>query len=294
MAITVGATGIWNAGLRFGDRDAAVEAAAAAEEFGYGAVWIPDIGGDDLFPRLRQLLERTSRITVATGILNLWMHDAAVVGRQYAELAEGYPDRLLLGIGVSHGPLIEQSGVGEYRKPLSKMNSYLDELDAASPTVPQEARVLAALGPKMLATARDRSAGAHPYLVIPEHNAIARDVLGPDRLLAPEVGVVLETDPHKARDIARAGISMYFGLPNYVNNWRRFGFTDQDVTAPGSDRLIDALVAWGDEDAIAEKLRAHRDAGADHIAVQVLCGERGGEVSFPIEAWRRLAPVLLG
>jgi probable F420-dependent oxidoreductase len=294
MTIALGGTGIWNGGLRFGDEQRAVEAAQVAEELGFSALWLPDAGGDDLYGRLAALLGATSRITVATGILNLWMHEPAVVAEQYAKLSAEYDHRWLLGIGVSHAPLIDQSGVGEYRKPLAKTRGYLDALDAATPPVPADERVLAALGPGMLGLSRDRAAGAHPYLVTVEHTADARASLGPGKLLAPEVGVVLETDPATARTIARSGLSLYFGLPNYVNNWRRYGFTDSDVAAPGSDRLIDALVAWGDEDAIAARVRAHRDAGADHVAVQVLTADPAGPAAFPVEQWRRLAPALLG
>lgn len=294
MTITLGGTGIWNAALRFGDEKQSCEAVVTAEELGYTAVWIPDAGGDDLFPRLGALLGATSEIVVATGILNLWMHDVATIAAGYSELAEKHGDRLLLGIGVSHAPLIEQAGVGEYIKPLAKMNSFLDELDATG-AVPEGNRVLAALGPKMLETARERSAGAHPYLVTAEHTATAREALGPGKLLAPEVGVVLESDPDRAREVARAGLGIYFGLPNYVNNWRRYGFSEEEVTPPGSDRLIDALIGWGDEAAVAARVQEHRDAGADHVCIQVLAGEGAGEAApFPIEQWRRLAAVLNG
>ncbi|HEY1974107.1 MAG TPA: LLM class F420-dependent oxidoreductase [Pseudonocardia sp.] len=294
MTVTLGGTGIWNAGLRFGDEQPAIEAAQVVEELGYSALWLPDAGGDDLYPRLAALLGATNRITVATGILNLWMHEPALVAERYAKLSAEHDHRWLLGIGVSHAPFIDQSGVGQYRKPLAKTRSYLDALDAATPPVPADERVLAALGPGMLGLSRDRAAGAHPYLVTVEHTRDARAALGPGKLLAPEVGVVLETDPAAARAIARSGLSLYFGLPNYVNNWRRYGFTDSDVTAPGSDRLIDALVAWGDEEAIAARVGAHRAAGADHVAVQVLTGDPAGAASFPVAQWRRLAPALLG
>ena len=213
MTYTLGGTGIWNAGLRFGDRSERVESAAEVEELGYTAVWVPDVGGDDLFDTLKALLSATNRITVATGILNLWMHDPAEAGRQYTAATAEHGRRLLMGIGVSHAPLVEQAGVGAYRKPLARMQEFLDGLDAAPSPVPAEDRVLAALGPKMLELARGRSAGAHPYLVTPEHTSVAREVLGPDKLLAPEQGAVLESDPARARAIARAALSVYFGLP---------------------------------------------------------------------------------
>jgi probable F420-dependent oxidoreductase len=293
MTYTLGGTGIWNAGLRFGDRSERAESAAEVEELGYTAVWVPDVGGDDLFDTLKALLSATNRITVATGILNLWMHDPAEAGRQYTAATAEHGRRLLMGIGVSHAPLVEQAGVGAYRKPLARMQEFLDGLDAAPSPVPAEDRVLAALGPKMLELARGRSAGAHPYLVTPEHTSVAREALGPDKLLAPEQGAVLESDPARARAIARAALSVYFGLPNYVNNWKRYGFTDEDVAEPGSDRLVDALVVWGDEATIAARVQEHRDAGADHVCVQVLTDDPAGVAAFPREEWRRLASALV-
>jgi probable F420-dependent oxidoreductase len=279
-------------GLRFGEEDQAREAVVAADELGFTAVWLPDMGGGGLFERLTVLLAATNRITVATGILNIWMHEPSVVGEQHAELTTIYGDRLLLGLGASHAPIVDQAEAGKYRNPMTKMIEFLDELDAISPSVPADARVLAALGPKMLRLAGDRASGAHPYLVTTEHTAAAREALGPGKFLGPELGVVLETDPSKAREMARAGMSMYFDLPNYMNNLKRYGFDDDDLAAPGSDRLIDALVAWGDEEAIAARIAEHRDAGADHVAVQVLTGARTAEATFPLEEWRRLAPVL--
>lgn len=287
-----GTTGIWNMGLRFGEEDRAREAAVAAEELGYAAIWLPDMGGGGLFERLTALLGATSRITVATGILNIWMHEPAEVAEQYAKLTETSGGRLLLGLGASHAPIVDQAAPGTYQRPLARMKAFLDDLDSASPPVPAEARILAALGPKMLQLAGERASGAHPYLVPVEHVAVAREALGPDAFLAPEVGVVLEADPALAREQARAGMSMYFGLPNYLNNLRRFGFTDEDLAAPGSDRLVDALVVWGDEQAIATRLAAYREAGADHLALQVLTGADTAAPTFPVEQWRRLAPVL--
>jgi probable F420-dependent oxidoreductase len=264
----------------------------AAEELGYTAAWLPDMGGGGLFERLAALLAATSRITVATGILNIWMHDPAVAIEQYTKLTDTYGDRLLIGLGASHAPIVDQAEAGRYRRPLAKMVEFLDELDAASPTIPRDGRILAALGPKMSRLAGQRAAGAHPYLVPLDHVAVAREALGPDTFLGPELGVVLESDPATAREIARAGMSMYFGLPNYMNNLKRYGFGDDDLAAPGSDRLIDALVAWGDEETIAARVAEFRDAGADHVAIQVLTGAATAEASFPIEQWRRLAPAL--
>lgn len=292
MTALPGGTGIWNMGLRFGAQEQALEAAVAAEELGYTAVWLPDTGGEGLFERIEALLAATSTITVATGILNIWMHEPDTVAQRCAALNEAHGDRLLLGLGASHAPIVDEAQAGRYRKPLGKMVDFLDELDAATPAVPSGSRVLAALGPKMLELAGRRSAGAHPYLVPLEHVEVAREALGPDGYLAPEVGVVLESDPGTARELARGGMSMYFRLPNYMNNLRRFGFTDDDITEPGSDRLVDALVVWGDETTIAERLAAYRSAGADHLAIQVLTGAATAEATFPTEQWRRLAPLL--
>ena len=287
----LGGIGIWEAAMRYGDPAAAGDYAAEVEELGYSAVWIPDVGGD-LFGALGSLLASTSSITVASGVLNLWAQDPTRSAAGFHELVAKYGPRVLIGIGVSHGPVVDGAEPGRYRRPLARMREFLDALDAAPEPLPVGDRVLAALGPRMLELARDRAGGAHPYLVTPEHTATAREILGAGRLLAPEQGVVLETDPTRARDIARKNLAAYFGLPNYVNNWRRYGFDDADVTAPGSDRLIDALVAWGDEQAIAERVGQHRQAGADHVCIQVMV-DRDDMAVFPVEQWRRLAPALI-
>lgn len=282
-------TGIWSAALRYGDPAAAADAAAELEEQGWSALWIPDVGGD-LFASVGNLLGATSTVTVATGILNLWMREAAETAQRHHDFVAEHGPRFLVGIGVSHAPLIDAAEPGRYRRPLARTAEYLDGLDAAEHPLAPGDRVLAALGPKMLELARDRTAGSHPYLVAPEHTAIVREALGPDRLVAPEQAVVLETDPGRAREIARAHLAGYLGLPNYANNWKRIGFTDDDLADGGSDRLVDALVAWGDEDAALERVQQHRDAGADHVCVQVL----GGDLMSPsTDEWRRLAPALL-
>lgn len=293
MSVPPGGTGIWSMGLRFGTEGPAVELAVAAEKLGYTAVFFPDMGGGGLFERVSALLEATSRITVATGVCNIWMHEPAEVAEQFNRLTATYGPRLLLGLGASHAPIVDQIEPGRYQKPLSKMRGFLDELDAISPGVPVESRLLAALGPKMLELAGTRSAGAHPYLVPPEHTAAARTALGPDAYIAVEVGVILEPDPDKARQMARAGLEMYFILPNYLNNLRRFGLGDDDLAHPGSDKLIDSVIAWGDEEAIAARLDEYRAAGADHVAIQVLTGAGTADPTFPIDQLRRLAPALL-
>ncbi|MBL7494079.1 TIGR03620 family F420-dependent LLM class oxidoreductase [Frankia sp. AgB1.9] len=280
--------GIWSMQLRFGDPGAAAAAAAELDELGYRALWIPDMGGP-LFDALEHLLGATRRAVIATGILNLWMHEPADVAAGRAALVEKFGERLLLGIGVSHAPLIDQQEQGRYRQPLRAMAGFLDALDAAAPPVPVADRVLAALGPKMLELARTRAGGAHPYLVTPEHTAAARAALGAGPLLAPEQTVVLTEDRAAGLPIARKFLAGYLQLPNYANSLRRLGFTDDDVTEV-SDRIVDATIAVGDEAAIAQRVREHQAAGADHVCVQVINADN----SFPTEAWRRLAPALLG
>jgi probable F420-dependent oxidoreductase len=269
--------------LRYGDPSAAADAAAEFESLGLSALWVPDVGGD-VFGRVGALLDATSTVTVATGILNLWKHEAETTAKEHDRLGE----RFLVGIGVSHAALIDAKVPGTYRKPLAAMRAYLDGLDAADPPLPIEHRVLAALGPAMLALARDRAGGAHPYLTPPEHTAIARAAVGPDRLVAPEQAVVFDTDPDRARAAARAYLAGYLALPNYANNLRRLGYTDDDI-AQSTDRVVDGIVAWGDEDAIRRRVQAHRDAGADHVCIQVLTATPG---DFALDEWRRLAPAL--
>ncbi|WP_045875111.1 LLM class F420-dependent oxidoreductase [Pseudofrankia sp. DC12] len=280
--------GIWSSQLRFGDPAAAAAAAAELDDLGYRALWIPDMGGP-VFDALENLLGASRRAVIATGILNLWMHEPADVAAGRAALVEKFGDRLLLGIGVSHAPLIDQQEAGRYRLPLRAMTGFLDALDAASPPVPVADRVLAALGPKMLEVARTRSGGAHPYLVTPEHTASTRAALGAGPLLAPEQTVVLTDDRAAGLTIGRKFLAGYLQLPNYANSLRRLGFTDDDITEV-SDRIVDATIAVGDEAAIAQRVGEHRAAGADHVCVQVLNADN----SFPTEEWRRLAPALLG
>ncbi len=285
MTVLTG-TGVWSPTLRYGDPTASGDAAAELESLGYTAMWLPDVGGDVWTP-LDAVLAATTTATVATGILNLWMHEPEEAAARFHELGDAHGDRFLMGIGVSHGPFIDATGVGTYAKPLTRMREYLDALDAAPRPVPAGGRVLAALGPRMLELARTRAGGAHPYLVVPEHTATAREALGDGPLLAPEQAVVLSTDAERARTLAREHLAVYLGLPNYVNNWYRLGFTEDDTLDGGSDRLVDALVAWGDESAIRDRVQTHRDAGADHVCIQVL-----GD-PLPMDDWRRLAVALV-
>lgn len=282
----LGGTGVWAAQLRYGDSGPIAEAAAELDELGYSALWVPDIGGD-LFSALEVLMAATKKAVVATGILNLWMHSPEDSAAAHARLTSEHGDRFLMGIGVSHQLLIDAGEAGRYQKPLSAMETFLDGLDAAAPPVDRSSRVLAALGPKMLELARTRAAGAHPYNVTAEHTALARQALGPDAVVLPELAVALTTDADRGRQLGRTHLETYLLLPNYTNNLRRLGFGDQDFAAGGSDRLIDALVAWGDVDTIAGRVQEHRDAGADHVCIQALTEE-----GFPTEAWRELAPAL--
>jgi probable F420-dependent oxidoreductase len=285
----LGEIGVWSGELRSGEESRRREAAATLEELGYGTLWFPGGAGDDSLDCAEVLLDATSRVTVATGITNIWVEEPAGVAAKHAQLARAYEHRLLLGLGISHRPLVNRVEEGLYDKPFSAMVAYLDELDAAPEPPPIAERVLAALGPKMLEVSRDRAAGTHPYLVTPEHARVAREVVGPDKHVAPEQAVVLEADPQRARALARGHLEFYLGLPNYTNNWKRLGFGDDDLRDGGSDRLVDALVAWGDDATIAARVREHLDAGADHVCLQFIHDVDG----LPVEQWRRMADVLI-
>jgi probable F420-dependent oxidoreductase len=258
MGIELGRIGIWRQATGLSP-----ELAAEVETLGYGTIWIGSSPDGDL--RLaEELLDATNRIAVATGIVNVWKDDAATVGASYHRIAARHPDRFLLGLGIGHPEATQ-----EYRQPYATLVRYLDELDDLG--VPAEARVLAALGPKLLELAARRTAGAHPYLVTPEYTRQARQLLGAGPLLAPEQKVVLDTDPERARAIGRPRVQRpYLGLSNYLANLRRLGWTDADLADGGSDLLIDALVLHGDAEAIGRGISAHLDAGADHVAIQVL------------------------
>ncbi len=258
MSIELGKIGIWRhaSGLT-------PEVLSEVEALGYGAIWIGGSPDGDL-KVVENILDATDHIAVATGILNVWKDDAATVGPSYHRLADKHPGRFLLGLGIGHPEATQ-----EYQKPYAKLVSYLDELDELE--VPVEDRALAALGPRVLRLSAERSAGAHPYLVTPEHTREAREILGAGPLLAPEQKVVLETDPERARAIGRPRVQKpYLGLTNYLNSLRRLGWTDADFADGGSDALIDALVVHGDEAAVTRGITAHLDAGADHVAIQVL------------------------
>jgi probable F420-dependent oxidoreductase len=288
----ISGVGVWSASLRFHPIEEVAPVAAELESLGYTSLWIPDYNGG-ILDKVDELLAATTTITVGTGILNLWMYEPAEVAEGYRHLREAHGDRFLMGIGVSHASTVETVLEGTtYTKPLSKMRAFLDALDATPSPVPVERRLLAALGPKMLELASERAGGAHPYNVTPEHTALARQALGAGKLLVPEQAVVLATDADEARAVSRSFLEHYLASPNYANNLRRLGFTDDDLRQGGSDRVIDALVAWGDEETIARRLQEHRDAGADGVCIQVLTA--GGMTDRPIEIWRTLAPALTG
>ncbi|MGA8114704.1 MAG: LLM class F420-dependent oxidoreductase [Actinocatenispora sp.] len=281
MPVSTGPTGVWLNPHRTPD-PAIVEAAAELETLGYGTLWLGGSPAHDLgLPEA--VLAGTDRIAVATGIASVWDGPADALAARHHELADRFPGRFLLGLGASHGVLAR-----DYRRPYQKLVTYLDELDAASPPVPSDERVLAALGPKVLALAGSRTAGAHPYLVSPEHTRRAREILGAGPLLAPEQKVVLSTDPARARAVGRDTLGRYLALPNYVNSLRRLGFDEDDFTGGGTDRLVDALIAWGDVAAVAARVAEHRAAGADHVAIQVLTDA----TALPSAEWRELAPAL--
>lgn len=285
--VNISGVGIWSSSLRYGDQGEAAEAAAELEELGFDTLWIPDVGGP-VFDSVRNLLSATRQAVIATGILNLWMHTPADVATSYASLTAAHGDRFLLGIGVSHAPLIDAGDPGRYRRPLRAMAAFLDGLDAAEAPVPVESRVLAALGPKMLDLAASRSRGAHPYLTTPEHTRFAREKLGTGPLLLPEQTAILCAGRDEAREIGTPWLSSYLALPNYANNLLRSGFSQDDI-AEVSDRLFDAIIVWGTPEAVIGRVAEHQAAGADHVCVQLLDADPR---AFPREQWRQLAAAL--
>jgi len=270
MSIELGKVGIWrhSSGLT-------PEVVAGVEALGYGTIWVGGSPPGDLAV-VEHLLDTTEHIAVATGIVNVWQDDAATVGASYHRITARHPGRFLLGLGIGH-----PEATREYQRPYATLVRYLDQLDDLK--VPAEGRLLAALGPRVLRLSAERAAGAHPYLVTPEHTRQARQILGDGPLLAPEQKLVLETDPERARAIGRPKVqNPYLSLTNYLSSLRRLGWTDADLADGGSDALIDALAVHGDAAAIARGVTAHLDAGADHVAAQVLNPD-------PLPALRALA-----
>jgi probable F420-dependent oxidoreductase len=289
----LGRVGAWLTllGLRSADEERA--AALEIEALGYPALWFGETPvNKEAFVHAGILLAATSRITLATGIASIYARDPAATNAAANALAEAYPGRFVAGLGVSHAPSVEQRG-HDYGRPVKAMREYLDALDRAeyrAPPPPHPAPVvLAALRGRMLALARDRAHGAHPYLVTPAYTARARAVLGAGPVLAPEQGIVLQPDPARARAVAREHLSNYLKLPNYTNSWREDGFGEADFADGGSDRLVDALLAWGDADAIGARVRAHFEAGADHVCIQPVIRD----LDRAMAELRTLAPTLV-
>ncbi|WP_405146506.1 LLM class F420-dependent oxidoreductase [Sphaerisporangium sp. NBC_01403] len=274
---TVGEIGVWQARPAFTPK-----LALSLEQLGYTALWVGGSPDGDL-RLVEELLDATTTLTVATGIVNIWKDDPQTVGASFNRIEAVHPGRFLLGIGAGH-----PEATSEFTKPYAALESYLDGLDAAG--VPVESRVLAALGPKVLRLSAERSAGAHPYLTTPEHTRQAREILGAGALLAPEQKVILSQDVDHARGLARQAVQMYLGLRNYTSNWRRLGFGDDDLAGEGSDRLIDALVVYGDPATVKGRIDEHLAAGADHVNIQLLT-DPGTD---PLDDYRKLAEALIG
>ena len=282
-----GRVGLWSMELRSAGQAEVRDAASELDGLGFRALWIPGGDGTRVFGDLGWLLQAAPHTAVALGVLGIWGYDPAEVGEHLNALDRAYGPRAILGFGVSSAASAAAAG-REYGDPVTSVAAYLDRLDAAVHPVPFARRVLGALGPKMAALGARRAAGLHPFLVTPDYSARVRARIGAGPVIAPHQAVVLDTDPARARAAARDGIGMVIGFPAYQNNLRRLGFTDDDLVPGGSDRLIDAVVAWGTVDDIRRRVQAHLDAGADHVALHVL----GGRGDLPLPQWRQLAELL--
>jgi probable F420-dependent oxidoreductase len=292
-AIQLGAFGIWTIQLDAVPAARAQEAVAELEELGFGALWFGEATGREALTNAGLLLAGTKRIVIATGIANIYGRDPVTMSAAQKTLAEAYPNRFLLGLGVSHVPLVEKLRGHRYEKPVATMRAYLEAMDKAPfhavPPSSKPPRVLAALGPKMLKLSAERADGAHPYNTTPKHTAQARELLGPGPYLCPEQAIILETDPAKARAIARKFLAIYLTLPNYTTNFLRLGFQEADFSNGGSDRLIDAVIAWGDLKAVLNRIHEHHAAGADHVCMQVLTED---PKTLPLREYRELASAI--
>jgi probable F420-dependent oxidoreductase len=288
--MNLGKVGIWSASLRNADRIEIAEAAAELDELGYGALWFPAGGREGFAEQVTTLIESTKRAVIATGIVSVWTHPSQDIARDHHAFQRASGGRFLLGLGISHPHVVERAGL-TYQQPLKKLREYLDELDAASPPVPVDERILASLGPRSLQLAKERSLGTHPYFVPVTHARVAREALGPGKIIATELMVVPDTNPETARATARQHMAMYLGAPNYVNNLQRLGYDQSEIDNGGSDRIVDDIVAWGDSAKIMRRVDEHIAAGADHVCIQVLTADR----RVPARAeWRQLAPALIG
>lgn len=285
----LGRYGIWARELRFGDPVEAVEAAAELEQLGFSALWIPGGGGGDLLDCVETMLRATTAATVATGILNVWAHEPADVAATEARLDAEHGARFLLGLGIGHARLVDAEAPGRYARPVETMATYLDALDQHTPPATRPRRVLAALAPRMIALAGERTSGVHPYMTTVEHTRWVRGELGESAIVAPALGVVLEDDPGRARVEARLDLALYLTLPNYVRTWLRLGFTEDDLADGGSDRLVDALYGLGPPERVAERVGEHLDAGASHVCLRVVTNE---PERLARAEWRQLAAAL--
>ena len=288
----LGRVGLWTFFLDLQPADRVRDLVPEIEAMGWGCVWVPEAVNRDAMVNSALLLSASTTLNIGTGIASIWGRDPMTTAASLKSLSEAWPGRFVLGLGVSHQPMVDHIRGQDYTKPFTKMRDYLAAMDAAlymSPAPETTHVVLAALGPKMLALSATAADGAHPYFVPVEHTAVAREHLGPDALLAPEQAVVLSTDAEEARRVARGHMATYLNLPNYTNNLRRFGWGDEDLADGGSDRLVDAIVAWGDEQAIVDRVAAHHERGADHVALQVLPLDGA---SVPMDDWHRLAQAL--
>ncbi len=289
--IDIGTFGIWSGLLDLHPTSRVLEIVGELDEMGWGCLWRPESTGREPFVSAALWLTACDRMAVATGIAQTYARHPITTMAAARTLDEAFPDRFLLGLGVSHAPLVEGIRKLDYSTPLKDMAAHLDAMDATPfaglAREGRPPRVLAALGPKMLALAAEKADGAHPYFTTPDHTVIAREVMGPDKFLAPEQMVVIETDPEVARRIARKNMARYLALPNYTNNLQRLGFTEADI-ADASDRLVDAIVPWGSVDDVVPRIREHLDAGADHVCVQVLVET----TDVPMAHYRSLAEAL--
>jgi len=288
----LGRVGLWTFFLDLQPADRVRDLVPEIEAMGWGCVWVPEAVNRDAMVNSALLLSASTTLNIGTGIASIWGRDPMTTAASLKSLSEAWPGRFVLGLGVSHQPMVDHIRGQDYTKPFTKMRDYLAAMDAAlymSPAPETTHVVLAALGPKMLALSATAADGAHPYFVPVEHTVVAREHLGPDALLAPEQAVVLSTDADEARRVARGHMATYLNLPNYTNNLRRFGWGDEDLADGGSDRLVDAIVAWGDEQAVLDRVAAHHERGADHVALQVLPLDGA---SLPMDDWRRLATAL--
>jgi probable F420-dependent oxidoreductase len=291
--VNLGRYGVWTFAFELQPWSRVAEAAAELEELGYGAIWYPEAVGREALSQAALLLGATRRIVIASGIANIYARDPMTAAAGQLTLTEAYPERFLFGLGVSHKHLVEGLRGHEYSSPLTYMSAYLDAMDEAKYISPRPSsplrRALAALGPKMLALAGQKTYGAHPYFVPVSHTPVAREALGKGPVLAPEMAFVLEEDAERARKIARKHMSTYLRAPNYINSLKRLGYGDEDLAEGGSDRLVDDLVAWGSVDQVLNRVVAHLDAGADHVCLQALSLE---DAELPLWQYREMAPAL--